>query len=62
MTDYQEILVRPETKRVFNSLAKFLGMTHDELVRRMLVDYVELNNITEFFPMIEKLKDDNNED
>jgi len=57
MAEYYEILVKNETKKVFNALAKYLGMTHDELVKRMIIEFVELNNLTEFFLMIEQLRD-----
>jgi hypothetical protein len=49
--------VKDTTKKVFNTVADYLDMTHDELVREMLIEYVELNNIVELFPLINKLKD-----
>lgn len=58
----KQIYVHETTKNVFNAIAKYLGKTQDELVREMLIDYVELNNIKECFYLISLLKDENNED
>jgi len=56
---YKYLYVKDTTKKVFNTVADYLDMTHDELVREILAEYVELNNIVELFPLINKLKKDN---
>ena len=54
----KHLYVREKTKNVFNAIAKYLGKTHDELVREMIIEYVELNNLKECFHLVEQLKED----